>query len=353
MINRYIKELLNEHNRVIVPDLGAFLYKGESSKTIYFNEFLRFNDGLLLNYIAEQGKIDKIEAAKQIKAYVEGTNKLLQAKKKVAIEGIGYLYLDENDKIQLQSDANTELQTEEPQSKPSIAAEEPKVSEKTEPVVSFEKPANEVNSGIKPLVSFDFPETKRNTVAQETIKESPKPTFQTPPPTKAKNSASAAGKKKSTPTATKNNRLIIWIASIVVIIIITLLYLFIIKPLYQNKEKEKNAVITNANLDTIVIAKKDSTQETMQPVTKQNNTVPMTNSGHKKYHLVVGCFVQENNADKVVQKLRNDGFSPEKFAKIEQMYFVSIASFNNKASAEKHLHELKSKGYKDIWIKYH
>lgn len=344
MINRYIKELLNEHNRVIVPDLGAFLYKGESSKIIYFNEFLRFNDGLLLNYIAEQGKIDKIEAAKQIKAYVEDTNKRLQAKKKVAIEGIGHLYLDENDKIQLQTDAIPEPQTEEPQSKPSAVAEEPKVSEQVEPIVTFEKPASEVNSGIKPLVSFDFPETKT---------ESPKSAFQAPPPTKVKPATPTSKKKNTPPPTAKSNRTILWISSIVVIIIITLLYLFVIKPLYQNKEREKNAVITNANLDTIVIAKKDSTQETMQPVAKQNNTVPMTNSGHKKYHLVVGCFVQENNADKVVQKLRNEGFSPEKFAKIEEMYFVSIASFNNKASAEKHLRELKSKGYKDIWIKYY
>ncbi len=344
MINRYIKELLNEHNRVIVPDLGAFLYKGESSKIIYFNEFLRFNDGLLLNYIAEQGKMDKIEAAKQIKGYVEETNKNLQAKKKVVIEGIGYLYLDENEKIQMKSDAIPELQTEEPLGKPSIASEEPKATEKAEPIVTFEKPASEINSGVKPLVSFDFPETKT---------ESPKPTLQAPPPTKVKTATPASKKKNTPPPTAKGNRTILWITSIVVITIISLLYLFIIKPLYQNKAKEKKAVITNANLDTIVIAKKDSTQETIQPVAKQNNTIPITSSGHKKYRLVVGCFVQENNADKVVQKLRNEGFSPEKFAKIEQMYFVSIASFGNKASAEQYLRELKAKGYKDIWIKYY
>ncbi|HEX2936872.1 MAG TPA: SPOR domain-containing protein [Bacteroidales bacterium] len=347
MINRYIKELLNDHNRVIVPDLGAFLYKGESSKTMYFNEFLRFNDGLLLNYIAEQTKMDKIEAAKQIKAYVEETNKNLQAKKKVVIEGIGYLYLDENDKIQLQSDIIPEPQTDGLQDKSSFTIEETKVPETIEPIFTSEKYTDEPKSEVKSSVSFDFPENKRDQTLPEV--KSDKSAFQASSRTQVKSAPSASRKKNTVPPA--KNRTFLWIASIAVIIIISLLYLFIIKPLYQNNTISKKAGISNANLDTIVNANTvaDSTKDNIKSVTK---TAPIETSRHK-YRLVVGCFVQENNADKVVQKLINQGFSAEKFAKIEQMYFVSIASFSNKASAEKYLRELKSKGHKEVWIKYY
>lgn len=346
MIDRYIKELLNEHHRVIVPDLGAFLYKGETSRTMYFNEFLRFNDGLLLNYIAEQGKIDKIEAAKQIKAYVEETNKNLQARKKVTIQGIGYIYLDENDKIQLHPEATQGLQTEEPQSKPSFTLEEPHASETVETIIiPPQRPASETPSEITPPMSFDFSDQTK----PEIRNESQKPVFQAPPATNVK-SASRSGRKTPPPPKAKSNRTIIWIASIVVLIIISLLYLFIIKPIYKDKQSNKKAFITSANLDTIVDIAKDS-QNKIEP--REKTIIPQNASGNKKYYLVAGCFVQENNADKVVQKLSNEGFSPEKFAKIEKMYFVSIASFGDKASAEKQLRELKAKGYKDLWIKYY
>jgi cell division protein FtsN len=357
MINKYIKELLKEHNRVIVPDLGAFLHKGESSKVLYFNEFLRFNDGLLLNYMAEQEKIDKIEAAKQIKAYVEETNKNLQAKKLVAIEDLGSLYLDSNDKIQLQASHSSAPLVEEPENiKPSAPQEEPKKIEPTESDLLIieklpEAPKQEVvpPAQPKPLVKSEI---KENPIP-EIIVPPAKTADPMPPAIKTMQKPPISEKSKMQPPPKQgSNKLIIWIASVAVLIIITLLYYFIVKPIYIDKTVKQNATINNTNLDTIVSTRIDSSQTiTTQPEQPKKYNIPISAAKGKKYYLVVGCFVQENNADKVYQKLQAEGFSPEKFARIEHMYFVSIASFNDKVSANKMLQELKNKGYTEIWIK--
>ena len=61
MIESYIFEMLREKSRVIIPEFGAFLmkqeYKTDNNVTgtfvISFNDFLRFNDGLLIDNIPD------------------------------------------------------------------------------------------------------------------------------------------------------------------------------------------------------------------------------------------------------------------------------------------------------------
>ncbi len=87
------------------------MLKGDSSRVIYFNEFLRFNDGLLVDYIADKEQIDKIEAAKKVKLFIDSVNKQLMANKSVELEGLGTLYLDINEKIQLKTPETSAVPT--------------------------------------------------------------------------------------------------------------------------------------------------------------------------------------------------------------------------------------------------
>ena len=64
----YINKLLKDNSRLIIPGFGAFLLKTRPSgpsdeKTekvhITFNDFLKFNDGVLVDHIAQKEKLNK------------------------------------------------------------------------------------------------------------------------------------------------------------------------------------------------------------------------------------------------------------------------------------------------------
>jgi cell division protein FtsN len=90
-----------------------------------------------------------------------------------------------------------------------------------------------------------------------------------------------------------------------------------------------------------------------KPLVKKEsgNSEFATIPGTGKYYIVAGCFVMESNADNMVKSLNNKGYKSEKFTKIKELYFVSIASFSDKATADRELRIIHSKGFPDCWIK--
>ena len=76
-MEKFILELIKENNRVIIPNFGAFIISKENGLSILFNNFLSFNDGLLVNYIAEKKGIDTIVATDQVFEYVDKLKKQL------------------------------------------------------------------------------------------------------------------------------------------------------------------------------------------------------------------------------------------------------------------------------------
>jgi len=96
MIVKYIRELLKDHDRVIIPNFGAFLKSKGEIKKIIFNEFIKFNDGQLINLISEKEGFPVSDASKRVDDFAEKIKNELSEKEKTEFEGIGYLYKDEN-----------------------------------------------------------------------------------------------------------------------------------------------------------------------------------------------------------------------------------------------------------------
>lgn len=121
----FVKDLLHEHDCVIVPGFGGFVANKEPSridqvshiitpprKHLVFNQNLKTNDGLLANRIAEQLKISYADALNTIDESVSKTRDLLQDKKLIAIELFGsfrlnadanYVFLPDNQNNYLHS----------------------------------------------------------------------------------------------------------------------------------------------------------------------------------------------------------------------------------------------------------
>ncbi|REJ80851.1 MAG: SPOR domain-containing protein [Bacteroidetes bacterium] len=108
-VEKYICDLLYDHDCVIVPSLGGFLASNISAKinpsqqTVYpprrkiaFNIYLRQNDGLLANHLAKAENLPYPEAVKKLDSFVSNVFTSLDSNNKFIFEHIGTLYYDKD-----------------------------------------------------------------------------------------------------------------------------------------------------------------------------------------------------------------------------------------------------------------
>ena len=91
--------LLNNNLRVIIPDFGAFIIRQKQPRIIVFNEFLRYNDGILIDFIVKTEGIDRDIAEQRVMDFAEDGSKLLASGRELVIEGLGSLRKDSSGKI--------------------------------------------------------------------------------------------------------------------------------------------------------------------------------------------------------------------------------------------------------------
>lgn len=108
-IEKHIQSLLFKNECVVVPGFGAFLTNYipadfNSNKTLLtppkkqltFNTSLKLNDGVLASYIANQEAISTEQALAEITERVKQYNQLLAKYGKFKVESIGLLYKQDN-----------------------------------------------------------------------------------------------------------------------------------------------------------------------------------------------------------------------------------------------------------------
>ncbi len=118
-IPAYISELLYRHNCVIVPGFGGFVARHIPSgifnsgslitppgKSVLFNKNLQNNDGLLANYLMEKHLISYAEASRQLTNFAETCKQRLESSRRLEIEQIGVLYLDQEKNVQFEPQAD-------------------------------------------------------------------------------------------------------------------------------------------------------------------------------------------------------------------------------------------------------
>lgn len=112
-IENYIKELLYDYSKVVIPGLGAFLTSDKSAyiveneqkihpptKDIIFNDNIKLDDGVLITKIKEEEGIGKEKAIESIQAYIEQVLTKLNADHTYKIDDLG-TFLKEEDEYKL------------------------------------------------------------------------------------------------------------------------------------------------------------------------------------------------------------------------------------------------------------
>lgn len=143
-MEKYILQILENNSRVIVPEFGAFIIKQKNPLIIVFNEFLQYNDGVLVDTIAKNEGTDRDSAKKKIDEFIKEINTQLDKGNSFVIDQLGALVKSSTGKISLEKDTksnsgkagDTKKTEKKPESSKSNAKESEKVvkEEKKEPV---------------------------------------------------------------------------------------------------------------------------------------------------------------------------------------------------------------------------
>jgi cell division septation protein DedD/nucleoid DNA-binding protein len=355
-----IIKLLKDSGRVIVPDFGAFIIKTKSPLKAIFNEFLQYNDGALIGALAKEKKIERDEAATQIKEYVKQLNSKLDNGEAVLFEGVGQLSKSATGKITL-GEANVTPQQPSAPIKETKSEVEFDLSEKTE-AKEIKKEEDKITA--PPKRDITKPEDKKK---PETVKP-------TPPPVninkKVEDTTLPADKTKEEPTplaeyydddnSGNKMNIILWIIIIVVVngaIVGYFLFDDEIKGLFGKKKPTlEEQVIDTPTITEEEEIPSEATVTSEEEIIIEEQPTPETGQETElvsgtKYYVVAGVFREESNANNLVTELRNKGYNAEKFGKIGALHAVSYDVFPTKQEADNFMLKIKKEVDSETWIR--
>jgi len=360
MINDYIQQLIQSNSRVIVPDLGAFMIQDTpEGKVISFNDFLKFNDGMLVNKIVVNEHIDTTKSKEQIKAYVKEVENTLKKGEKFAIDGVGFLVKSDRGDIVFEQDANAGVSSKtetksaktkkiktETTNKPTAEVTNDKVTEE-QPVkienttqISDNKTDNivEVESAAIEQINKNEPEVKPKT---ENVNN------------QINNSFSKTNKQNNEmEIKTKNKTLNIVLIVVSALIIIGAIVWAVInfnligrfRPAQQPVE-EPVIVDTLPAVDTTAV---DSTTIEPEPEPIVEEQPAVDNSSY--YYIVAGSFQNHSYAESFEQQMKDAGFDAHTVQN-GSFYCVGLKRFATEREAYNELRVIMVEN-PNLWILY-
>jgi nucleoid DNA-binding protein len=393
-MDKYIIELLDTNTRVIIPDFGAFIIKQKDPRLIVFNEFLRYNDGLLIEFVAKSENIDKVLAKKKVVEYVDLANKNLKDKNEHIIEGLGKLIKESTGKITFEEIPGVQAkESKKKEPKKSAEIKEEKKAKADEAVP--EKPEVPKTEKEPPKIKEEKPVEKKEatTPAKEESKKEITAKPKAEPPVKPKAEPVAKEKEESIlrpkaehkpepPYKTaeikrkkKNNaQIVLWII-LILVINAAIISWFVFKDEYRGFFKRLSG--------TTDVLEEETADQGLEIITETEYVSPGSEAGIeepaadiqsqkiaepevapeieeepvsypvKRYYIVAGCFREENNATAYVKKLIQKGYDAEKFAKIGNLHYVSYSSFIDKSEAQSQLRKIREEEQPEAWMLYH
>jgi hypothetical protein len=304
-IENYIAQLLYRYQCVTVPGFGAFLTEIQSAqleesshsffppkKLISFNSYLKNNDGLLANHIAQTEKTSYEYAVSAIQYEVFSWKKTLQETGVFAIKNVGEFCLNaDRNLIFTPYDQTNYLSS------------------------SF---------GLSPFVS---PLVKRAVFEQQLESLEETETIQLVPEHKNKYS------------------LLKYAAVFVLGLGLTATVGY---PIYQNEIETQKIIVETAVQRQVQNKIQEATFFIESPIPAVTLTVK---EGKLPYHIMAGAFRDEANAQRIFEDLSEKGYKAKRIERNKHgLYPVLYGSFTTYAEAEKLKNEIRAKENPEAWI---
>ncbi|WP_010662078.1 SPOR domain-containing protein [Marinilabilia salmonicolor] len=363
-MEQYLLELIKSNNRVIVPNFGAFIVSRDSGTTVLFNNFLSFNDGLLINHVSTQKGIQTTEATDMVSEFVDKIKKELDEQGEYTIEKLGTFTKDQNGILRFTQDPHlADLLPDDKAEKESKSAtgdaqlldidnnapEDPAAEEKEKAEEKQKgKKASEVKSDGK-LLNLD--EKK-----EESDKKQPPKGDKTTARNK-KPEASASGGKTTVVQKEKRNGLPPWLIALLILIPIVLIVLYFLFWTGEDKKKEPE-VVKKEVVDTLAAKRKADSiamvkareEEHLRKEEEARKKAEAEKAKGPRHHIIVGSFKEKANAEKLVKKLKANGFVDASVLPYNNMVLVSAVSYESVLKAREAQERVLQEQKMENWI---
>jgi cell division septation protein DedD/nucleoid DNA-binding protein len=328
---KYIRMLLDERKRVILPGFGNLEVKSpEGAETpsgsrinppgisVRFDAGYSKDDGLLAGVISSGEEIESEEALQRVLELVDAIKFALDKGEDFLLAGAGSFSRDEDGKIHFMADPDWVLEPE-----------------------------------LYGLESMDLLELDELPPEEEPVEE---------PVTETQSSPKVTPLAAPVPQRGARRWRVIWVVAIVLIVVLVVLIL--IPPADDENGNEKEGIFKKKPKREVVEKDKPSRNqqesetatkvvapepETPEPEVEADQPVPVVENN--KYFIVAGSFKNLRNASDLQDKLKARGFPAEVMITENRMYRVSVASYADKEEAEKGLLEITSQpGLQSCWL---
>lgn len=339
MIHKYLKELVENNNRIIIPDFGAFMVQDTpTGKQISFNDFLKFNDGLLINQVIKSEKISKNEATEQINEFIKNIEGAFSKGESYEIKEVGFLTKDTNGNIKFElkaEDKKAEVKPTDP--KPTIVLDEKVEAKKTAiPAAKVEPKKAEVKKDIptkkveKPIEPIAKAETSKPEASAAPKIATPSASTKKPLtkiPSKPANPANTPPKQANKPsttvkTTTNNSKSKLPIIIAAAVLVIAALGFTAYKMNWFGIGQQAPVVEVIPMEQPII----DSVETSVDTVIQEEPTVieePTIDANVKRYYIIAGSFKVVSNAENFKQKLIDEGYDSEIVVRNNGYHIVS------------------------------
>lgn len=374
-MNKYLQLLLQLESTVIIPEFGAIIIANEKTGDLLFNEYLKFNDGKLVQFIVENSNMDEQEALNFISKYVREINAQLDKGESYDMFEFGSFTKNKDGKIVFvpwekiknvglaavqtladedkEENVTEETSTEEVETTPQVESQK-EISETKEEEIVEEAPKAEDESNKK--VNIYIPPTPKEEEKVEepvqeetvtaTIKEEAKPQ-------KSEGIKVATAKKVVTvpPKEEKKKRKFGWLILLILLIgggTFAFLKREDLKALFNN-EPVAEKVDENSEENTTPPA------GDAEFIDEENEELPMVpDTLTEEIDTLVNEVAEETIEDEteaIAEEVEEEAQevmetpAPQNNASTTGKYKMICGNFSELANAEKQVAELKAKGY--------
>lgn len=301
----YISDLLYRYECVIIPEFGAFLTKTVSAqldtktnafyppkKVLSFNSQLTTSDGLLANYIANVEKIPFEIALNKIEKEAKTLKSHLAQGETLTFKNIGNVVLSDEGKIVFEPSTKLNYLT----------------------------------------ASFGLSEFVSTPVIREVYKESVEALEEKAP------IAITPERRKSRP----------YLKYAAVAVLALAIGGFMTSQYYLNSIEKHNQIAEEQAQESLESKIQEATFVISNPLPTVTLNVTKQ-SGN--YHIVAGAFRIEENSDKKLKQLQNQGYSARKIGTNKYgLHQVVYASYETRSEAQNALYKIRREHNRDAWL---
>lgn len=342
-VEEYITKLLYNHDCVIVPGFGAFIANSYDArfdsfqrkfvppgKQITFNPQLNHNDGLLAGSISRWLDISYDEAIKNVRNWVAGIKKDLSSNARIELNELGQFRLNENQAIVFQSSGR----------------------------INFLKSAY----GLLPVsASLVSRKTEMDNVLNEEMVEQTVEPIRKPRviPLYAKVAAAAAAVLLALwlPFKSDINQLNFNYSELDFFKAAKQQYVSLNYGKIFSGISDDSDVTLLKEIDTsgVILWDFENSKFGMDDLTipvvfSEDNSSAEKLIRSNQYHLIVGCFRDLTNANRLVRKLNKSGAGAKVIGKRNGLNVVSFGAYKSKEQASKKLIWVKENVQPQAWI---